>query len=91
MVESSVLIVSFRICSLATDLLNYVLEKANKDPAITEAYLHVQVGNEVAKDFYLRNGFIDQGIIKDYYKRIDPPDCHLLSKQLKPDVAEAVA
>ena len=36
-----------------------------------------------AKSFYLANGFVDIGIIKDYYKRIEPPDCFLLKKSLK--------
>lgn len=59
------------------------MDKATADPTISEVYLHVQVGNDVAKNFYLCNGFEDQGVIKDYYKRIEPPDCYLLKRQLK--------
>jgi hypothetical protein len=35
----------------ATALLNYVLDKAKSDPDVSEVYLHVQVGNDTAKDF----------------------------------------
>ena len=58
------------------------MDKASKDPALSEVYLHVQLGNDEAKQFYLSNGFEDAGIIKDYYKRIDPPDCYILKKKL---------
>lgn len=69
----------------ASALLKFVLEKAKTDPAIQEAYLHVQLGNDEAKNFYLHHGFVQQGIIKDYYKRIDPPDCYILTMNLKGD------
>jgi ribosomal protein S18 acetylase RimI-like enzyme len=66
-------------------LLNIVLETARKDSSIIEVYLHVQTTNEDAKQFYLDNGFIQTEIIRDYYKRIEPPDCFLLKKSLKDD------
>lgn len=50
---------------------------------MSDVYLHVQVGNDEAKQFYLGHGFEDHGVIKDYYKRIEPPDCYILKKQLK--------
>jgi ribosomal protein S18 acetylase RimI-like enzyme len=35
-----------------------------------------QTSNLEAKEFYVANGFIETEVIKDYYKRIDPPgDC----------------
>lgn len=60
-----------------------MLEKARKDESISEVYLHVQVGNDEAKQFYLSHGFVEAGVIKDYYKRIEPPDCYILKKSLK--------
>ena len=66
-------------------LLNIVLETARKDPTIVEVYLHVQTSNDDAKQFYLGNGFVQTEIIRDYYKRIEPPDCFLLKKSLKDD------
>jgi N-alpha-acetyltransferase 50 len=71
-------------CSLtASELLKFALEKAKKDATITEVYLHVQINNSEAKEFYLRNGFEEAGIIKDYYKRIEPADCFILKKSLR--------
>lgn len=43
----------------------------------------IQTSNDDAKQFYLANGFISTEIIKDYYKRIEPPDCFLLRKSMK--------
>ena len=63
-------------------LLNFVLDKAKHDPSITEVYLHVQVSNLDAKKFYMSHGFVDMGVIKNYYRRIEPPDGYLLSLSL---------
>lgn len=67
----------------ASELLRVILEKAAKDDRIAEVYLHVQVNNSDAKDFYLKHGFEEVGVIKDYYKRIDPADCFLLRKIMR--------
>ncbi len=85
-------LVSFDFCSLilfnlyivdtATKLLNHVIEQASKDKSIVDIYLHVQLGNDAAKSFYEKHGFQQVDIIKDYYKRIDPPDCYLLVRSL---------
>mmetsp|Transcript_21077 Transcript_21077/g.35361 ORF Transcript_21077/g.35361 Transcript_21077/m.35361 type:complete len:171 (-) Transcript_21077:1688-2200(-) len=73
---------AYRRRGIASELLKFVLEKAKEDKTINEVYLHVQVSNTEAKQFYLRHGFEDHGIIKDYYKRIEPPDCFILKKPL---------
>ena len=67
----------------ASQLLKHVIEKAKADSSIKEAYLHVQLGNDEAKNFYLHHGFVEDGIIKDYYKRIEPPDCYILKMKLQ--------
>ena len=64
-------------------MLSIVLEAAQKDSSIIEVYLHVQTTNEDAKQFYIGNGFVQTEIIRDYYKRIEPPDCFLLKISLK--------
>lgn len=74
---------AYRRRGIATVLLNYVLEEASKDSTIREVYLHVQTSNIEAKDFYMSHNFEDCGIIENYYKRIDPPDCFILRKPLK--------
>jgi len=68
---------------IATELLRVILEKTEKDDRIAEVYLHVQVNNSDAKNFYLKHGFEELGVIKDYYKRIEPADCFLLRKTMR--------
>lgn len=59
-----------------------MVDKAKQDPTISEISLHVQVNNITAKNFYLNRGFEEIGVIKDYYKKIEPSDCFLLSMKL---------
>lgn len=58
------------------------METAEKDATIKEVYLHVQISNLEAKEFYIKHGFEEVDIIRGYYKNIDPPDCFLLRKKL---------
>lgn len=67
----------------ASRLLKHILNKAELDEHIGDVYLHVQVGNEDAKGFYLNHGFAEIDLIKGYYKKIEPADCYLLVKVLK--------
>jgi GNAT superfamily N-acetyltransferase len=74
----------FLLSSLsASRLLNHIIEQVSKDKSIVDIYLHVQLGNDAAKSFYEKQGFQQIDIIKDYYKRIDPPDCYLFVKSLQ--------
>ena len=45
----------------------------------------VQTSNTEALNFYARFGFTIKDTIKNYYKRIDPPDCHVLVKAFPRD------
>ena len=45
--------------------------------------LHTQVNNQEAIDFYQKFGFSVGEVMKDYYKKIEPPDAVVLSKKLK--------
>jgi ribosomal protein S18 acetylase RimI-like enzyme len=49
---------------------------------VIEIYLHVQSNNDTALDFYKSFGFETKELIKGYYKRIEPPDCYILSKTI---------
>lgn len=51
-------------------------------PEVKEACLHVQSNNEEAIAFYSKFGFQVKETIKDYYRRLQPPDAVLLSKVL---------
>lgn len=52
-------------------------------PEVTEAALHVHTGNVEAINFYRKFGFVEEEVIRGYYKRLVPPDASLLRKQLK--------
>ena len=74
---------AYRRRKIASTLLNHILEKAAKDSNILEVYLHVQTSNADAKQFYLSHGFIEIGIVENYYKRVDPTSAYILKKSLK--------
>mmetsp|Transcript_20525 Transcript_20525/g.19766 ORF Transcript_20525/g.19766 Transcript_20525/m.19766 type:complete len:181 (-) Transcript_20525:77-619(-) len=51
---------------------------------VDEIMLHVQTSNEDAMKFYIDKFDFEKGdIVKNYYRRIDPPDCYVLLKRLK--------
>lgn len=49
---------------------------------VAEVYLHVQTSNADALSFYKKFAFENRGIIRNYYKRIEPPDCYMLALPL---------
>lgn len=51
-------------------------------PEVNEAYLHVQVNNNEAINFYKRFGFEVGEVLENYYRRIDPPHAVILKKDL---------
>ena len=79
-----------RRCS-GSRLLQKVLDAAEEIPDVKSMYLHVQTSNELAKSFYEKFGFEVVDTIKNYYKRIDPPDCYILRKTFEPKKAEAAS
>lgn len=72
----------YRRRGIASMLLNRVLSYCKQDENIVEAYLHVQIDNEEALLFYEKQGFRIVEKIENYYRRIDPPHCFVLSRYL---------
>ena len=68
---------------IGTKMLNHVLNICEKDGTFDNIYLHVQISNESAIDFYRKFGFEIIETKKNYYKRIEPADAHVLQKNLK--------
>jgi N-alpha-acetyltransferase 50 len=64
-------------------MLNHVLDYCKKDGNIECVYLHVQVNNEVAINFYKRFYFEIVEKKEQYYKRIEPADAYVLKKTFK--------
>ena len=59
-----------------------ILDYAGAHADVGEVYLHVQTSNEEALKFYAHFGFSVTGTIPNYYKRIEPPDCFVVSKHI---------
>jgi len=78
----------YRRFGLGTMMLEHVFALCAKDPAIDSVFLHVQVNNETALDFYQRFGFQVAETQSNYYKRIEPADAYVLEKHLKGPDAE---
>ncbi|KAF1747593.1 hypothetical protein GCK72_024058 [Caenorhabditis remanei] len=73
---------AYRQCGIGTHLIYYALKLCKKMEEIKTMYLHVQVNNQTAVQFYERHGFTNDGIIEDYY-RISPRDAYLLIKRIR--------
>jgi ribosomal protein S18 acetylase RimI-like enzyme len=64
---------------LIQSMLDYCLTNSN----ISQIALHVQISNHDAIRFYCNLfGFIQGDIVENYYKRINPPHCYLLYKDM---------
>merc|ERR1712232_671939 len=77
---------AYRRRSLASQLVQWALDKAasqaGKDDDIREIYLHVQSSNNEALCFYGGFGFDVTAEIKNYYSKIENPDCYVLTKKV---------
>uniref|UniRef100_H2LZ63 N-alpha-acetyltransferase 50 n=1 Tax=Oryzias latipes TaxID=8090 RepID=H2LZ63_ORYLA len=76
------------LAKLGTKMLNHVLNICEKDGTFDNIYLHVQISNESAIDFYQKFGFEIIETKKNYYKRIEPADAHVLQKSLRSPCAQ---
>jgi len=72
-------------------LLVRALTEAAKETEVDDVYLHVQVSNTEAVEFYKKFGFEVTETVVGYYKRLTPPDCFILSRSLRGWVPPALA
>lgn len=61
-------------------MLHHVLNYCESDGNFDSVYLHVQVNNDTALEFYKKFGFECVERQEQYYKRIEPSDAFLLRK-----------
>mmetsp|Transcript_29346 Transcript_29346/g.43335 ORF Transcript_29346/g.43335 Transcript_29346/m.43335 type:complete len:190 (+) Transcript_29346:46-615(+) len=73
---------AYRGHGIGHELLDRLMKTVEEHGGLDEVYLHVQTSNEDALRFYQRHGFENFQIIRNYYKRIEPPDCYVLRKRL---------
>lgn len=74
---------TYRRARIGSRLLEGVIAQSARD-GVAQVYLHVQTSNTAALRFYLSHGFEATQILRNYYKRIEPPDCYVLRRQLLP-------
>mmetsp|Transcript_5015 Transcript_5015/g.10554 ORF Transcript_5015/g.10554 Transcript_5015/m.10554 type:complete len:214 (-) Transcript_5015:434-1075(-) len=83
---------AYRDRGVGRKLIRSVLEhfESHRDEAghqletVDEIALHVQTSNEDAMRFYEEGfGFVRGPMVENYYRRIDPPHCYVLSKKLR--------
>ncbi|UYV83100.1 NAA50 [Cordylochernes scorpioides] len=77
---------AYRRLGIGTIMLDHVLKYVQRDGNFDSIFLHVQVNNDVAIEFYKKFGFEVIETKKHYYKRIEPADAHVLQKTLRPKI-----
>lgn len=78
----------YRRLGIGTTMLEHVLQQVDKEGNIDSIFLHVQINNSSAIEFYKKFGFDIVETREAYYKRIEPADAHVLEKKI-PRVKEA--
>lgn len=71
---------------MVKSVLDHVAENIDTDKYadVDEVTLHVQTSNDGAQKFYTEGfGFQKGKMVENYYRRIDPPHCYILSKKLR--------
>ncbi|KAJ8937294.1 hypothetical protein NQ318_020344 [Aromia moschata] len=71
----------YRRLGIGTMMVQHVLNYVEQDGNFDSIFLHVQVNNEGAIDFYKKFGFEIVETKEHYYKRIEPADAHVLQKR----------
>eukprot|EP00088_Acartia_fossae_P047695 TRINITY_DN5177_c2_g1_i1.p1 TRINITY_DN5177_c2_g1~~TRINITY_DN5177_c2_g1_i1.p1 ORF type:complete len:186 (-),score=8.19 TRINITY_DN5177_c2_g1_i1:233-745(-) len=75
----------YRRLGIGSKMVEHVLNIVQKDGNFTSIFLHVQINNESAIEFYKKFGFSIVETKQQYYKRIEPADAYVLEKFLTPD------
>lgn len=79
-IESLAVLEAYRHLGIGKKLLEYVIEQT-KGKFIHEIYVHVHVDNSKAIEWYEKQGFTEEEMVKDYYKSqgLENPDAKVLS------------
>jgi len=75
----------YRRLGIGSVMVQHVMDIVEKDGNYDSIFLHVQVNNEDAINFYKNFGFDIVETKQQYYKRIEPADAYVLEKKLKSD------
>uniref|UniRef100_T1II22 N-terminal methionine N(alpha)-acetyltransferase NatE n=1 Tax=Strigamia maritima TaxID=126957 RepID=T1II22_STRMM len=80
----------YRRLGIGTKMVEHVLNFVGKDGNFDTIFLHVQINNESAIQFYRKFGFEVVETKQHYYKRIEPADAHVLQKTLRIPVPKEI-
>lgn len=72
---------AYRGYKIGSRLVNNVVEYAKTQATISRAFLHVQVNNDKAIEFYKRFDFEITDKIEGYYKQIEPSDGYVVARK----------
>jgi len=75
----------YRRHGIASQLVQYVLDKVKEDTDIEAVYLNVQTSNTAAQTFYESFGFKNVKTQENFYRNIDPPHAFVFFKPLHED------
>jgi ribosomal protein S18 acetylase RimI-like enzyme len=75
---------AYRGRGIGSKLLQSILDYCGT-VQVDEITLHVQISNQGAIRFYTERFQFEQGdMVENYYRRIDPPHCYVLYKDMRP-------
>lgn len=72
---------TYRRLGIGATMLEHVLDHAQRK-GVDNIYLHVQINNDGAIEFYKKFGFEVVDKKEDYYKRIEPSSALVLKKKM---------
>uniref|UniRef100_H2XJN3 N-alpha-acetyltransferase 50 n=2 Tax=Ciona intestinalis TaxID=7719 RepID=H2XJN3_CIOIN len=75
----------YRRHGIGSVLLEHVFKIAKSQGSFHSIFLHVQINNDSAINFYKHFGFEIVETKEHYYKRIEPSDAYVLEKRLIPE------
>ncbi len=64
--------------NIGSQLLKELIKVHENTNEIKHINLHVQVGNDIALNFYLKHGFENVKVVEHYYTDIEPKDANYL-------------
>ena len=77
---------AYRGRNIGSQLLKSILDYTENHKTIVEISLHVHIENKDAIKFYTDKFNFKQGeMIENYYRRVDPPHCYRLYKEVNGD------
>lgn len=89
-IRTLAVLAAYRGRGVGSQLMDAIIHYCHSNSSVSELYLHVHISNQDAIDFYTQKFDFTQGeLVKNYYRRIDPPHCYRLFKIIQNSNATA--